>query len=357
MFEAIEALVAEHAELEKVMSDPAIHSDAARAKKVGQRYSELSSIIKTYRDWQQAGADAQAARELSKEDPAFAEEAESLDAEQARLAERLQRMLVPRDPSDAKDAILEIKGGEGGEESALFAGDLLRMYLRFAEQKGWKTEILDATESALGGYKSVTVAVKAKGTPEPGEAPYAKLKFEGGVHRVQRVPVTESQGRIHTSAAGVLVMPEAEEVDVEINESDLRIDVYRSSGPGGQSVNTTDSAVRITHVPTGIVASCQNEKSQLQNKEQAMRILRARILEAAQAEADAQASDARKSQVRTVDRSERIRTYNFPENRISDHRIGFKAYNLDQVMDGNIGDVVEALVDADLADRLSSIGS
>ncbi len=357
MFEAIEALVAEHAELEKVMSDPAIHSDAARAKKVGQRYAELSSIIKTYREWQQAGADAQAARELSKEDPVFAEEAESLDADQTRLAERLQRMLVPRDPSDAKDAILEIKGGEGGEESALFAGDLLRMYLRFAEQKGWKTEILDATESALGGYKSVTVAVKAKGTPEPGEAPYAKLKFEGGVHRVQRVPVTESQGRIHTSAAGVLVMPEAEDVDVEINESDLRIDVYRSSGPGGQSVNTTDSAVRITHVPTGIVASCQNEKSQLQNKEQAMRILRARILEAAQAEADAQASDARKSQVRTVDRSERIRTYNFPENRISDHRIGFKAYNLDQVMDGNIGDVVEALVDADLADRLSSIGS
>lgn len=357
MFEAIEALVAEHAELEKVMSDPAIHSDAARAKKVGQRYAELSSIIKTYREWQQAGADAQAARELSKEDPVFAEEAESLDADQTRLAERLQRMLVPRDPSDAKDAILEIKGGEGGEESALFAGDLLRMYLRFAEQKGWKTEILDATESALGGYKSVTVAVKAKGTPEPGEAPYAKLKFEGGVHRVQRVPVTESQGRIHTSAAGVLVMPEAEDVDVEINESDLRIDVYRSSGPGGQSVNTTDSAVRITHVPTGIVASCQNEKSQLQNKEQAMRILRARILEAAQAEADAQASDARKSQVRTVDRSERIRTYNFPENRISDHRIGFKAYNLDQVMDGNIGDVIEALVDADLADRLSSIGS
>lgn len=357
MFEAIEALVAEHAELEKVMSDPAIHSDAARAKKAGQRYAELSSIIKTYREWQQAGADAQAARELGKEDPVFAEEAESLDLEQTRLAERLQRMLVPRDPSDAKDAILEIKGGEGGEESALFAGDLLRMYLRFAEQKGWKTEILDATESALGGYKSVTVAVKAKGTPEPGEAPFAKLKFEGGVHRVQRVPVTESQGRIHTSAAGVLVMPEAEDVDVEINENDLRIDVYRSSGPGGQSVNTTDSAVRITHVPTGIVASCQNEKSQLQNKEQAMRILRARILEAAQAEADAQASDARKSQVRTVDRSERIRTYNFPENRISDHRIGFKAYNLDQVMDGNIGDVVEALVDADLADRLSSIGS
>lgn len=357
MFEAVESLVAEHAELERLMADPAVHSDPARAKKTGQRYAELSAIIKVYRQWQQAGADSIAAKELGKEDESFLAEASSLEQEQHELAQRLERMLVPRDPADSKDAIMEIKGGEGGEESALFAGDLLRMYLRYAEQRGWKTEILDATESAMGGYKSVTVAVKAKGTPESGEAPYAQLKFEGGVHRVQRVPVTESQGRIHTSAAGVLVMPEAEDVDVEINESDLRIDVYRSSGPGGQSVNTTDSAVRITHVPTGIVASCQNEKSQLQNKEQAMRILRARLLEAAQAQADAEASDARKSQVRTVDRSERVRTYNFPENRISDHRIGYKAYNLDQVMDGNIGDVVEALVEADLAQRLSSIGS
>ncbi|MCW2823877.1 MAG: peptide chain release factor 1, partial [Aeromicrobium sp.] len=216
---------------------------------------------------------------------------------------------------------------------------------------------LDATESALGGYKSVTMAVKSKGTPEPGEAPHALLKFEGGVHRVQRVPVTESQGRIHTSAAGVLVLAEAEDIDVEINDSDLRIDVYRSSGPGGQSVNTTDSAVRITHVPTGIVASCQNEKSQLQNKEQAMRILRSRLLDAAQAAADAEASDVRKSQIRTVDRSERIRTYNFPENRLSDHRTGFKAYNLDQVMDGALDDVIKSLVDAELAERLSAVES
>jgi peptide chain release factor 1 len=332
------------------MADPAVHADPAQAKKVGQRYAELTAVLRTYREWQQVGDDLEAARELELQD-----EAAELEPRLHELAERLQHLLVPRDPSDGKDVIVEIKGGEGGEESALFAGDLLRMYTRFAEQHGWRTEILDATESALGGYKSVTVAVQAKGTPEPGQAPYALLKFEGGVHRVQRVPVTESQGRIHTSAAGVFVMPEAEDVEVEIHEADLRIDVFRSSGPGGQSVNTTDSAVRITHVPTGIVVSCQNEKSQLQNKDQAMRILRARLLDAAQATADAETADARKSQVRTVDRSERVRTYNFPENRVSDHRTGFKAYNLDQVMDGALDDVITSLVDADLTERLAGI--
>ena len=352
MFEAVEQLVAEHAELEQRMADPALHADPAQARRVGRRYAELGAVVKTYREWQQASEDLDAARELD-----MADEVANLEARVPELSDRLQQLLVPRDPADGKDVLLEIKGGEGGEESALFAGDLYRMYARYAEQHGWRTEVLDSTESALGGYKSVTVAVQAKGNPEPGQAPYALLKFEGGVHRVQRVPVTESQGRIHTSAAGVLVMPEAEDIDVEINDADLRIDVYRSSGPGGQSVNTTDSAVRITHVPTGIVASCQNEKSQLQNKEQAMRILRSRLLEAAQAEADAEAADARKSQVRTVDRSERVRTYNFPENRISDHRTGFKAYNLDQVMDGALDDVIASLVEADLADRLAAIES
>ena len=350
MFEAVESLVEEHAELEQRMADPAVHADPAQAKKVGQRYAELTAVLRTYREWQQVGDDLEAARELE-----LSDEVEALEERLPVLAERLQHLLVPRDPSDGKDVIVEIKGGEGGEESALFAGDLLRMYTRYAEQRGWRTEILDATESALGGYKSVTVGVQAKGTPEPGEAPFALLKFEGGVHRVQRVPVTESQGRIHTSAAGVFVMPEAEDVDVEIHDADLRIDVFRSSGPGGQSVNTTDSAVRITHVPTGIVVSCQNEKSQLQNKEQAMRILRARLLDAAQATADAETADARKSQVRTVDRSERVRTYNFPENRVSDHRTGFKAYNLDQVMDGALDDVIGSLVEADLTERLASI--
>ena len=253
--------------------------------------------------------------------------------------------------------ILEIKAGEGGQESALFAGDLLRMYLRYAERRGWKAEVLESESSDLGGYKDVTVAVKARGNLEPGEAPYARLKYEGGVHRVQRVPATESQGRIHTSAAGVLVLPETEDVEVEIDPSDLRIDVYRSSGPGGQSVNTTDSAVRITHVPTGTVASCQNEKSQLQNKESAMRILRARLIALADEAAAKEASDARRSQVRTVDRSERIRTYNFAENRIADHRVGFKAYNLDAVLDGDIDAVITACVEADLAARMAAIGT
>lgn len=355
MFEAVEGLVAEHAELEEQLAAPETHADQRLAKRLNQRYAELSAVVATWRDWLQLAEDIEAARELASEDPAFADEAVVLEARREKAEERLRHLLVPRDPTDAKDALLEVKSGEGGEESALFAGDLLRMYSRFAEAHGWRTEVLDATESDLGGYKSVTVAVKAKGTPEPGRAPYALLKFEGGVHRVQRVPVTESQGRVHTSAAGVLVMPEAEDVDVEIHDADLRIDVYRSSGPGGQSVNTTDSAVRITHVPTGIVASCQNEKSQLQNKESAMRILRARLLAAAQEAADAEASEARRSQVRTVDRSERIRTYNYPENRISDHRTGYKSYNLDQVLDGDLGPVLQSCIDAALAARLEAL--
>jgi len=355
MFEAVEGMLAEHAELEAKLALPETHADARTAKTLNQRYAELTAIITTWRDWQRAGEDRSAAVELAAEDEAFAAEVTTLTARREAAEERLRRLLVPRDPADDKDAILEIKSGEGGEESALFAGDLLRMYTRYAERVGWSTEVLDATESDLGGYKSVTVAVKARGRTEPGHAPYGLLKFEGGVHRVQRVPVTESQGRIHTSAAGVLVLPEAEDVDVQIDEHDLRIDVFRSSGPGGQSVNTTDSAVRVTHLPTGIVVSCQNEKSQLQNKEQALRILRARLLAVAQEEADAAAGEARRSQVRTVDRSERIRTYNFPENRISDHRTGYKAYNLDHVLDGDLQPVIDSCLDADLAGRMEAL--
>ncbi len=357
MFEAVDTMVQEHGELERRLSAPETHADPRLAKRLNQRYAQLSRILAAKHDLDALGDDLEAARELAAEDPGFASEVDALADRRRAAEERLRLLLVPRDPTDEKDAILEVKSGEGGEESALFAGDLLRMYSRYAERRGWKVEVLDAAESDLGGYKSVTMAVKAKGTPEPGEAPYGLLKFEGGVHRVQRVPVTESQGRVHTSAAGVLVLPEAEEVDVTLDENDLRVDVFRSSGPGGQSVNTTDSAVRITHVPTGIVVSCQNEKSQLQNKEQALRILRARLLVAAQEEADAEASEARRSQVRTVDRSERIRTYNFAENRISDHRTGYKAYNLDQVLDGDLQPVIDSCVHMDLADSLAALES
>jgi len=350
VFERLADLTAEHAKLEQDLSDPAIHADQDRARKLSRRYGELTPIVQAYAEWQQVSADESTARELAPEDASFAVEAQQLAARREELERRLAELLVPRDPNDSKDVILEVKAGEGGEESALFAGDLLRMYLRYAERHGWKTEVIDSTTTGLGGYKDATVAVKASGD----EGAWAKLKYEGGVHRVQRVPVTESQGRIHTSAAGVLVMPEADPVDVTLDPADLKIDVFRSTGPGGQSVNTTDSAVRITHLPTGVVVSCQNEKSQLQNKEQALRVLRARLLAVAQEEADAQAAAERRSQVATVDRSQRVRTYNFPENRISDHRVGFKAYNLDQVIDGDLDAVITALINADRAEKIAA---
>jgi peptide chain release factor 1 len=355
MLESAAALVEEHAALEAQLADPAVFGDQDRVRQLNKRYAALAPTVAAYHAWHTAQDDLAAARELATEDASFAEEVPAMEQTLAAAEEKLRRLLVPRDPDDDRDIILEVKAGEGGDESALFAGDLLRMYLRYAERRGWKTEVIDATESDLGGYKDVQVAIKAKGTPEPGEAPWARLKYEGGVHRVQRVPVTESQGRIHTSAAGVWVMPEAEEVEVELDPNDLKIDVYRSSGPGGQSVNTTDSAVRITHLPTGVVVSCQNEKSQLQNKESAMRVLRARLHQLAMDEAAAASAEARKSQVRTVDRSERIRTYNFPENRISDHRTGFKAYNLDTVLDGDLDPVVQSAVDADEAARMAAV--
>jgi len=337
-------LVTEYAEVEKALSDPAVHADAGRARTLGRRFAELAPVVATANELEATRNDLEAALELATEDASFAAEAETLTGRIEELEARLRHLLLPKDPNDGKDVILEIKAGEGGEESALFAGDLLRMYLRYAERQGWTTEVLDDEPTDLGGKKSVTIAVRSR---RPDDQVWAKLKYEGGVHRVQRVPATESQGRIHTSAAGVLVLPEAEEVEVEIDPNDLRIDVYRSSGPGGQSVNTTDSAVRITHLPTGTVVSMQNEKSQLQNREAALRVLRARLLAHAQEQADAAASDARRSQVRTVDRSERVRTYNYPENRISDHRVGFKAYNLDQVLDGALDDVIGALQQAD----------
>ncbi len=345
----LSTLRAEYDEVEKELADPAVHADQARARSLGRRYAELAPIVAAADELDALKGDFAAASELAGEDESFAAEATALAAQIDTTEQRLRAQLLPRDPNDGKDVILEVKAGEGGDESALFAGDLLRMYMRFAERRGWSTELLDEEQTDLGGIKSATVAVRARRGDDP---VWARLKYEGGVHRVQRVPVTESQGRIHTSAAGVMVLPEAEEVEVEIDPNDLRIDVFRSSGPGGQSVNTTDSAVRITHIPTGTVVSMQNEKSQLQNREAGLRVLRARLLAQAQEAAHSEQADARRSQVRTVDRSERIRTYNFAENRISDHRIGFKAYNLDQVLDGALDDVTDALQHADMQEQL-----
>jgi peptide chain release factor 1 len=353
-FASAHEMVREYQELETKMADPSIHEDQGNARKLGRRYAQLGPVVAGFNAWKSAADDLEAAKEMAAEDASFASEIPAMEAAVEAAAEKLEELLLPRDPNDDRDVIIEVKAGAGGDESALFAGDLVRMYQRYAEKRGWKIEIIDMNESELGGYKDISMAVKSKGTPEPGTTPYARLKFEGGVHRVQRVPETESQGRIHTSAAGVLVLPEAEEVDVELNMNDVRVDVYRSSGPGGQSVNTTDSAVRLTHVPTGIVVSCQNEKSQLQNKESALRILRARLLADAQEKAEAAAMAERKSQVRTVDRSERIRTYNYPENRLSDHRVNYKANNLDAVLNGELDEVVQALLDADRAAKLSS---
>ena len=357
MLDSLAGLRAEHAKLQEQLSDSAIHANPGMAKKLNRRYAELGAIVAAQDLVLQLTDDLEAARELAKEDSSFAAELPGLEEQIAEASEKLRRMLIPRDESDGRDVIMEIKAGEGGAESALFAGDLLRMYIQYSNSKGWKTEILDKTESDLGGVKDVQVAIKSNAT-DPAQGVWAHLKYEGGVHRVQRVPATETQGRIHTSAAGVLVFPEVDvPEEVEIAANDLRIDVYRSSGPGGQSVNTTDSAVRITHLPTGIVVAMQNEKSQLQNKEAAMRILRARILAAQQEEIEAEQSAARKSQVRTVDRSERIRTYNFPENRIADHRTGYKSYNLDQVMDGALEPVVQSCIQADEEARLKALGN
>ena len=350
---ALDDVLAEHAGLQQQLSDPGLHSDPSAARRVGKRFAELGPVVAAHHKLVQARQDLQAARELVAEDAAFTAEADALAAEVERLDVALTDLLAPRDPHDGDDVVLEVHSGEGGEESALFAADLVRMYLRYAEHHGWRVEVLDAASSDLGGYKEATLSVRSRGGSAAGV--WARMKFEGGVHRVQRVPVTESQGRVHTSAAGVLVYPELEEVDeVPIDEKDLRIDVFRSSGKGGQGVNTTDSAVRITHLPTNTVVSCQNERSQLQNKARAMQVLAARLQAAAEASSAAEASAERLSQVRTVDRSERIRTYNYPENRIADHRIGFKAYNLDAVLDGEMDALLDALVAAERAERMTA---
>jgi peptide chain release factor 1 len=347
----VEQVEERFAELQRQMSDPEVIADRERYAAVGREYRELEAAHDLAAEWRRLRGDLEGAEEMLAEDgddPELREVVASAPARLRELEEALRLAMVERDPNDAKNVIVEIRAGTGGDEAALFAGDLFKMLTRYAEERGFTAEVLSQSAAEVGGFKDVTFEIR-------GDGAFSVFKFEGGTHRVQRVPKTESQGRIHTSTATVAVLPEAEEVDVEINPNDLNIDVYRSSGPGGQSVNTTDSAVRITHLPTGIVVSCQNEKSQLQNKEQALRILRSRLLQAAQDAADAEASDARRSQVRTVDRSERIRTYNYPENRISDHRTGYKSYHLDQVLDGDLAPVIESCVEADLTARLEAL--
>lgn len=350
----LDDLLGEYYELEQQLADPAVHADQAQARTLAKRYSQLTPIVATYRELNRVESDIETAQELAAEDPSFADEAKQLAAQREELVQRLRTLLIPRDPNDDKDVILEVKAGEGGEESALFASDLVRMYLRYAERQGWKTEIISATHSDLGGYKDITIAIKNRGTVEPGQGVWHRLKFEGGVHRVQRVPVTESQGRIHTSAVGVLVLPEAEEIEVEINESDLRIDVYRSSGPGGQSVNTTDSAVRLTHYETGIVVVCQDEKSQHKNYAKALRVLRAKLFELELEKQRAERDATRQSMVGSGERSEKIRTYNFPQDRLTDHRLNLTRHNLDAILDGDIHDLLIACRNHFMAQELEA---
>jgi peptide chain release factor 1 len=327
-----EELERSHAELQERMADPSVYSDHREAAELGRRLKELEPAVRAAREWRQATADLADA----KDDPDLAPMANELEADVARLEDELKLALVERDPADAKDVIVEVRQGVGGDEAALWAGEVTRMLQRYAERRGFRSEILSASENEGGGVKEAVFAVK-------GDGAFSVFKWEGGTHRVQRVPATESQGRIHTSTATVAVMPEVEEVEVEIEDKDLKIDVYRSTGPGGQSVNTTDSAVRITHLPTGIVVSMQDEKSQLQNKQKAMRVLRARLYEAERERQQAEVAAARRSQVGSGERAEKIRTYNFPENRLTDHRIKLTVHRLDQVVDGDLQEFTEAL--------------
>lgn len=353
---SLEAVLARHSELETLMSAGGA-GDPQEFARLSKEYSDMEEVVAGIRELNAAKAEIADLGELvadPESDPEMKEMAEAefleLKAKIPELEAKLQRLLLPKDEADAKNAILEIRAGTGGDEAALFAGDLYRMYQRYAEKQGWKMESLQISETGIGGLKEVQASITGRNV-------FARLKYESGVHRVQRVPETESGGRIHTSAATVAVLPEAEDVDIDMQDSDLRVDVYRASGPGGQSVNTTDSAVRITHVPTGLVVAIQDEKSQHKNKAKAMKILRARLYEQERAALDAERAAARKSQVGTGDRSERIRTYNYPQGRVTDHRINLTLYKIEQILAGEaLDEVVDALTAQDEADRLSAIG-
>jgi len=351
MNEKLEELCRRYDELTAQMSDPEIYADPKVFQRIAKESSDLEPIVKSHRTISNARAELKSTLELldSEDDPELLEmvkmEVSELEESIEKETENLHFLLLPKDPNDEKNVILEIRAGTGGDEAALFSGDLFRMYSRFADKRSWRVEVMSSSNSETGGFKEVIAMVT-------GTRVYSTLKFESGVHRVQRVPSTESQGRIHTSACTVAILPEAEEVELNIPEKDLRFDVFRSSGPGGQSVNTTDSAVRITHLPTGLVVSCQDEKSQHKNKAKGLRILRSRILDKMEAEAHAVRADARKAQVGSGDRSERIRTYNYPQNRVTDHRIGLTVYRLDEIIEGTLELVVEPVIQANQAELL-----
>ena len=348
MLDKLNALVLRWEDLEAQLSDPAVYGDTEKLRNVNRELKELGPVVETYQAYRQAQQSRAEAEELL-HDPEFRtlaqEELAAAKAKQEQLEQDLKRLLLPKDPNDGRNVIMELRGGVGGEEGALFAASLLRMYTMYAQRRGWKLETVNLNETELGGVKECSVLIE-------GEGAFSRLKFESGVHRVQRVPETESGGRIHTSAATVAVLPEAEDVDVEIDPKDLQIDTYRSSGAGGQHVNKTESAIRITHLPTGLVVECQDERSQYKNKDKAMKVLRSRLYEMERQRREAATAAERRGQVGSGDRSERIRTYNFPQGRVTDHRIGLTLYKIDTVMDGDLDELIDALITADQAEKL-----